>query len=132
MDLSEDEVGRILRIVDDLDFTEVRLEIDDLKVHIVKDGHGRDRHRHEAPAVDRDRSEPRAGHRAVEAQAPVERTVSRDPEPAGAAAGPVASSDTAHIVRSPVSGVFYCAPEPGRDPFVAGRRCRGPPTMRSA
>ena len=109
MDLSEEEVGKILKIIDELEFTEIRLEIGDLKIHVLKDGHGRD-----ASAVDGDLSEPPFVHPAVEAQAPADPLHSGDPAPVR----PAAPSDTAHIVTSPVPGVFYRAPEPGRDPFV--------------
>ena len=109
MDLSEEEVGKILKIIDELEFTEVRLEVGDLKIHILKDGHGRD-----ALAAGGDLPEPPSVHRAVEAQAPSGPPAPRESEPVR----PAVPSDTAHIVASPVPGVFYRSPEPGRSPFV--------------
>ena len=108
MDLSEEEVDKILKIIDELNFTEVCLEIGDLKIHILNGDRGQD-----APVVDRKFSEPPSVH-TVETQALAEPAASRDP----ASTRPAAPSDTAHIVKSPIPGVFYRSPEPGKDPFV--------------
>ena len=110
MDLSEEEVGKILKIIDELEFTEVRLEVGDLKIHILKDGHRRD-----APAAEGGPPELPFVHHAVEAPAPAEPPAPREPEPV---VPPAVPSDTAHVVTSPVPGVFYRSPEPGRSPFV--------------
>ena len=110
MDLSEEEVGKILKIIDELEFTEIRLEVGDLKIHILKDGHGRD-----APAAGGVPPEPPSGHHAGEAPAPAEPPARRESEPV---VPPAIPSDTAHIVASPVPGVFYRSPEPGSSPFV--------------
>jgi acetyl-CoA carboxylase biotin carboxyl carrier protein len=41
------------------------------------------------------------------------------PWTAGGMADPVGNDDTVHVVRAPLVGTFYVAPQPGAAPFVA-------------
>ena len=91
MALSDDDVSEILRLIDDADLDELRIETDGLSLHVVRGG--------AAPAHDpvAERSEP-------------------DRDEAASAAAPVA--DGGVTIEAPMLGVFYRAPSPGAPPFV--------------
>jgi acetyl-CoA carboxylase biotin carboxyl carrier protein len=134
MDLTEEEVEKILRLVDELDYGEIHLTIGTLTVDLVKQpapasvpGETRDR---PMPSVD---AATTAAHRARGAAN--RDGTSRPCEPAARAAsnrsvGSTAGEalpDGAHIVTAPVAGTFYRAPSPGAKPFVeVGQQVRAP------
>ncbi len=91
MALSDDDVREILRLIDDAELDELRIETEGLSLHVVKGG--------AASAV-----EPEAARPAQE----------RDE--ATSAAAPVAG--TGLTIEAPMIGVFYRAPSPGAPPFV--------------
>jgi acetyl-CoA carboxylase biotin carboxyl carrier protein len=109
MNLTEEEVQRIITIIDALDYGEVHLEYGDLKITVQRgEPHGKD-----APAQD---------HGAAGANA--RRALDDEIRPVS---GQQAISDKQlsneidaswHAVRSPVSGIFFSAPSPGAAPFV--------------
>jgi acetyl-CoA carboxylase biotin carboxyl carrier protein len=106
MNLSDDEVQKILRVIDELDYGEIRIELGDLKLHVVKSASGESRLAEPpAPAV----------------AAPVA-PVATPPSPVATPSGAVPEKPTAsadlHLVRAPTAGVFYTAPSPGAAPFV--------------
>ncbi len=91
MPLSDDDVRRILRLIDESDAAEVRVETEGLLIHVVRD---------------------RVGDPAVADPAPTTETWRQDtPEDGDAADG------LAHI-PAPMLGTFYRAPAPGATPFV--------------
>ena len=92
MALSDDDVREILRIIDESDLDELRIETDGLSLHVVRGG--------VAPS-----GEPEPERRGAE------------PEPTAQAAAPASPADGLTIV-SPTVGVFYRAPAPGEPPFV--------------
>ena len=101
MDLTEDEVHRIIRIIDTLQYGDIDLEYGDLKISIQRgdvqpnsDFPPRENIRQGAP---RSTSEFEAALQA--------------PEPRSA-------DDGFHEVRSPVNGIFFSAPSPGAPTFV--------------
>jgi acetyl-CoA carboxylase biotin carboxyl carrier protein len=98
MDLSEDEVQKILRLVDELDYGEIHLEIGALRIDLVK-------------------TPPGDGARAPTATSqPASRT---QPSPLQAAPEELpALPANAHVVVAPVAGTFYRAPSPGARAFV--------------
>jgi acetyl-CoA carboxylase biotin carboxyl carrier protein len=99
MNLSEEDVQKILRILDELDYGEIRLEVGELKLHLQK-----------AP-----RETPETPHRRVPAAAaPAEAA----PAPARTAHAVPIESASLHVVCAPIAGVFYRAPAPGQPPFV--------------
>jgi acetyl-CoA carboxylase biotin carboxyl carrier protein len=110
MDLTEEEVQKILRLVDELDYGEIHLEIGALKVDLVK-----------APASGgavRDAAATRASpsvSRSAGATAQHDATTRRA---SGSAADSTPLPPGAHIVVAPVAGTFYRAPSPGAAPFV--------------
>jgi acetyl-CoA carboxylase biotin carboxyl carrier protein len=90
MALSDEDVREILRLIDESDLDELRIESGDLKLHIL-------RGKAAAPAAE---EEP-AGDAAA---------------PAGAKA---AGADGAvHTIQAPMPGTFYRAEGPGMEPFV--------------
>ena len=90
MALSDDDVREILRLIDDAELDELRIETEGLSLHVVRGG--------STPAV-----EPEA---ARSEQARAEAT---------SAAATVAGGLT---IEAPMIGVFYRAPSPGAPPFV--------------
>jgi acetyl-CoA carboxylase biotin carboxyl carrier protein len=106
MNLSEDEVQKILRVIDELDYGEIRIELGDLKLHVVKSASGESR-----------LAEPLL----PPATAPVDPTAT-PPTPVATPSEAIpeqpAPSATLHLVRAPTAGVFYVAPSPGAAPFV--------------
>lgn len=104
MDLSEEDVQKILKILDELDYGEIRLEMGDFKLHLQKTPAA------QASATRRERP-PDAAAPAKGSDRPVAQ---------GAAARPIpAESSSLRAVRAPIAGVFYRAPAPGQAPFVS-------------
>jgi len=102
MPLSDDDVREILRIIDESDLSELRIDTDGFSLHVVKGGA-------DAPAVG-----PPGGRRHV-------------PEPgsdrargrAETEAPPQAEeADGAVTIPAPMLGTFYRAEAPGKPPFV--------------
>jgi acetyl-CoA carboxylase biotin carboxyl carrier protein len=101
MDLTEDEVQKILRLVDELDYGEIHLEIGALRIDLVK-------------------TPPGDGERVPAAPAATSQRASRaQPSPPHASSEELpALPANAHVVVAPVAGTFYRAPSPGARPFV--------------
>ena len=89
MALSDDDVREILRLIDDSELSELRVETEGLSLHVVRGG--------PAPPPE---PEPHDG-----AQGPA----------AAVDGGGVGDAAT---IESPMLGVFYRAPSPGAPPFV--------------
>ena len=96
MALSDDDVREILRLIDESELDELRIETPEFKLHVRRGA---------APAEDPPEPEP-------------------DPEPAEAAAperaaaAPLVDSDGASMIEAPMLGTFYRAEAPGATPFV--------------
>ena len=91
MALSDDDVREILRLIDDAELDELRIETEGLSLHVVRGG--------SAPA-----------HEPV-----AERS---DPDRAEAASAAAQVADGGLTIEAPMIGVFYRAPSPGAPPFV--------------
>jgi acetyl-CoA carboxylase biotin carboxyl carrier protein len=92
MALSDDDVSEILRLIDDAELDELRIETDGLSLHVVRGG--------SAPAPE-----------------PVRE--GSDPEQQGATSqAPATGGDGGPTIDAPMLGVFYRAPSPGAPPFV--------------
>jgi acetyl-CoA carboxylase biotin carboxyl carrier protein len=107
MNLSEEDVQKILRVIDELEYGEIRLEVGELKLHVQKNRRG------EAVLAGAPAPMP----------APIAASKGGQPLPRGAPEKPArgaapSASTTLHVVVAPVAGVFYRAPGPGDDPFV--------------
>jgi acetyl-CoA carboxylase biotin carboxyl carrier protein len=92
MALSDDDVSEILRLIDDAELDELRLETDGLSLHVVRGG--------SAPA-------PEPIH---ERSGPEQHGATSQASPAVGARAPT--------IDAPMIGVFYRAPSPGAPPFV--------------
>jgi acetyl-CoA carboxylase biotin carboxyl carrier protein len=92
MALSDEDVREILRIIDESELDELRIETDGLSLHVLRGG--------AAPAAE-------PGTERLDAEA--------GPAPSAALA---ANADGGLTIASPMIGVFYRAPAPGEAPFV--------------
>ena len=94
MALSDEDVREILRIIDESDLDELRVETRGFKLHVRRGG---------AASVDELPEEPAAA-RAAEAP-PTARKAGR-------------ASDGAQTIEAPMLGTFYAADGPSAEPFV--------------
>lgn len=118
MDLSKDDVFKIIKMIEESGYDDVRLEIGDFKLHVQKQASG-------APVVEiggqreAPRTQAAAGHSAGASASPVSRRGPADKFP-----------DDVIVVRAPMLGTFYRAPAPGEKPFVeAGARVKPDDTV---
>ncbi|HVC12099.1 MAG TPA: acetyl-CoA carboxylase biotin carboxyl carrier protein [Burkholderiales bacterium] len=101
MGLSESDVARILKLVDESQFDEVRVQFADLKIHLRR-----------SPAGPAAPAEPRA------AEIPAAPAPAIEPAQAPAAPLDARIAQGCAVVRSPMVGTFYRAESPGAPPFV--------------
>lgn len=104
MDLSKDDVLKIMKIIDESGYDDVRLEIGDFKLHVQKQGAVGAA----APRLPAEHAETSRSATQVKAPAPAPAAA---PAEVAIPAGMVA-------VRSPMLGTFYRAPSPGEKSFV--------------
>ncbi len=108
MPLTDEDIAKILKIVDESDYDEVHIEVDDLKLHLRRSAASDASSSVSWPRSDgAEPSAPR--HRVAEAVPPArtEEKPAGDGIPEGAVA-----------VRAPMVGTFYRSPSPGEKPFV--------------
>jgi acetyl-CoA carboxylase biotin carboxyl carrier protein len=94
MPLSDEDVREILRIIDESDLSELRIDTEGFSLHVVKGDHGA------ATSPPPPRPAPRA-----------------EPERAQAPEPP-APTDGLTTIPAPMLGTFYRAEAPGKPPFV--------------
>ncbi|MGZ6615360.1 MAG: acetyl-CoA carboxylase biotin carboxyl carrier protein [Solirubrobacteraceae bacterium] len=104
MSLTDDDVREILRIIDESELEELRLETDGLSLYVRRGGSG------SGPPLASD-PVPAGGSEAVGAG-----SASRSPSPSATASA--AQDDGLLTVPAPMLGTFYRADGPGRPPFV--------------
>jgi acetyl-CoA carboxylase biotin carboxyl carrier protein len=97
MALSDDDVREILRLIDESELEELRIETPEFKLHVRRGA--------AVPADDPPESEPEPEQ--AEAAAP------ERPVPA-----PAVESNGARTIEAPMLGTFYRAEAPGAEPFV--------------
>ena len=107
MALTNEDVLSILKLIDESNYDDVRIEIGDLKLHVQKHG----------SAVQLSSDFP------SEAREPERVSAAASPPPAPAAEKTGADAKDAipkglTAVRAPMLGTFYRAPSPGEKPFV--------------
>lgn len=111
MDLTNDDVLKILKIIDESDYDDVHIEIGDFKLHVSKHGATEDKSLAAPSARKKARAAapaPRAPATAVSAVKPaIPQAAGAEPIPEGLVA-----------VRAPMLGTFYRASAPGEKPFV--------------
>lgn len=98
MQLSQGDVVEILRIVDACGIGELRLEVGELRLHVVKGG----------AQV--------SGIAQAPYSTPAAQATPADRQPQASQAS--AASSGLFEVTAPMIGTFYCAPSPGAMPFV--------------
>jgi len=103
MELSEDDVLHILKLIDESTFDYFQLEVGELKITVSK---GDPIPIHSAPQTAAGSPAP-APKPAAPAAAPAAQTPKAAPIPEGMLA-----------ITAPLLGTFYVAPEPGASPFV--------------
>ena len=99
MALSDDDVREILRIIDDSELAELRIETEGLRLHVLRAGAG--------PAAE-----------APAESEPAERPPSAEPAPSADGDSAGAAADGAVTIEAPMLGTFYRASAPGAKPFV--------------
>ena len=98
MPLSDEDIREILRIIDESDVTELRIQTDGFALHVVKGARTLD------PAL---------------GPAPTEQSPAPETEPTPAAKPPApVSDDGLATITAPMLGTFYRAEAPGKRPFV--------------
>jgi len=108
--MNVDEIRSILDLVKEHDLSEFELERDGLRIKVKKSG---GTYMVQAPGASSYQPLPAV---AMPAAAPPAAPRAVEPRPAADAAEPV-DADLA-IVKSPIVGTFYRAPEPGAPPFA--------------
>jgi acetyl-CoA carboxylase biotin carboxyl carrier protein len=107
MELSEDDVLHILKLIDESKFDYFQLEVGELKITVSKG--------EPIPISASPQNAP-----ASQASAPAARSAPVAPAsaPVKEAPKPVAIPEGMVAIKAPMVGVFYAAPEPGKPPFV--------------
>ncbi|MGZ8496219.1 MAG: acetyl-CoA carboxylase biotin carboxyl carrier protein [Candidatus Binatia bacterium] len=106
MELSEDDVLHILKLIDESKFDYFQLEVGELKITVSKGD----------PIPVGSSAQPVAISAAPAAPALAPKPA---PAPASATAPKAAAIPAGHVaVTAPILGTFYVAPEPGAPPFV--------------
>ena len=96
MDLSKDDIFRIVKLIEDSGYDEIRLEVGEFKLHVQKHAEGG------APG----------------AAAPAARPALPEPSRPASGTRQAPIPEGAIVVRSPMLGTFYRASSPGEKPFV--------------
>jgi len=91
MPLSEDDIREILRLIDESDVEELRVETEGFSLYV------------------------RRGESAARAEAELPQRAAAEPAPPSA---PAVTTDVLHTVSAPMLGTFYRAEAPGAPPFV--------------
>lgn len=112
MDLTNDDVLKILKIIDESNYDDVRIEIGDLKLHVRKHGAAE----HESLAAPPSRKKARAAAPEAPRAPATAASVAKPAVPQAAGAEPIPEGLVA--VKAPMLGTFYRAPAPGEKPFV--------------
>ena len=96
MALSDEDVREILRIIDESDLDELRVETRGFRLHVLRG---------------------EAGKAAPEASAPPARGPTQGESPAPSPRRPARSGEM-QTIKAPMLGTFYAADGPGQQPFV--------------
>ena len=107
MELTEDEVLKILNIIEKSNFDYMQLQVGELKLTVSKGNHTAG----PAPAAAQAETAAKPETQAKKAEPKKE---SQAPRPK-----PAAAKIDGHEITAPMVGTFYAAPEPGAPPFVA-------------
>ncbi len=122
MSLTQDDVNKILKLIEESDFEELSLQTDDLKIFVSKGKRGA---KSTAPGSPFSESS-RAAHPFHQATSVVVQQTGASSEqespttasPRMAAAAEVLPDDKVVTITAPTLGIFYRAPKPDAPPFV--------------
>ncbi len=104
MSLTARDIAEITRLLEESSFDELQLEIDGLKIHLVRSGV---------------KAGAGAGFPGLLAQTPAQKFVAMDAHANNPGNPAPAPSSPSHLeVKAPLLGTFYRAPKPGAAPFV--------------
>jgi acetyl-CoA carboxylase biotin carboxyl carrier protein len=109
MPLSDEDVREILRIIDESDLSELRIETDGFSLHVVKGDRGTVGPTAPSPAS------ARPGDAKAPAPAPAK---TAEPAESAAPSEPDKPAGGLVTIPSPMLGTFYRAEAPGKPPFV--------------
>ncbi len=114
MELTQEDVLQILKIMDESDYGELHLRMGELKLDINKNGHPGHIHQEQALQITATDNVPEP------AQKPVPSPPSASDSASNKAALTQEAADTAGLVpiKSPMMGTFYRSPKPGDPVFV--------------
>ncbi len=112
MDLTEDEVLQILKLLDESDFDHLHLEVGDLKLIVSKNGPAPEAVQ-TAATVSSATAAPAAAAKPAEAPRAAAKS-----EPAPKAAAEVVVEAGTVPIKAPLLGTFYSRPEPSAPPYV--------------
>jgi acetyl-CoA carboxylase biotin carboxyl carrier protein len=121
MDLSQEDVIRIMKIINESDFDELKLDMGDLKIVLSKQGSATSIEQHEASSA-KEKSTPISNLN-------TQSTAGNDPAPQASAAlkdtrqnkdiiAEKAVEEGLVPIKAPMLGTFYTSPEPGEPSFV--------------
>lgn len=108
MPLSDDDVREILRIIDESDLDELRIETDGLRLHVIRGGI--------PPVEEPATAQGGAAREPAATEAPT--AVPQRASDGQAASAAVAEHDGMRTIEAPMIGTFYRAEAPGAKPFV--------------
>lgn len=111
MELTEDEIIQILRLIEESDFDEFHLEMGELKLVVKKGAGGRANVTVEEPATPTKPLAAKKQAQADTAQKATSKTQTAKPEVTVVEEGLVP-------IKAPMLGTFYRRPEPGAPPYV--------------
>ncbi len=120
MNLTDDDIDKIIKIVEESKFDSLYLEYGELKLTIGKSGNpfGQPVPGKSAPSAGAlDSSRPRVSDQVeqrIDEPSQVQPTVSN----LKASAIKTAEEENLISIKSPMVGTYYCSPEPGAEPFV--------------
>jgi acetyl-CoA carboxylase biotin carboxyl carrier protein len=120
MAIEQDDVIKIIKLMDESDYDELHLEMGDLKLTIAKRGTGGLSSMKEPPApAPVEPKRPLTPASAVADQAPHgTESVTRDKAPQAEVPVSIAGGDGLIPIQSPLLGTFYRGPKPGAPSFV--------------
>lgn len=131
MDMSYDDILKILKIIDESEYDEMRLETNDLKLHVRKHSEVASIAWSESQKVisaegslpepaeeERSNGESGAQDASMEVSAENSPETMEDTEVEKPIVEEASGSDGLVEVKAPMLGTFYRAPSPGADPFV--------------
>lgn len=125
MELSEEEVLQILKLIESSSFDFLQLELGDLKLTVAKGGYEIGGANRPAPGAVTEPA-PSGGP----APDGIQDEARREPRELEARASEALLLESAVPIRAPMVGTFYRAPEPGAPPFVeAGDRVQEETTV---